>query len=347
MLLPTGASAQVGPTIDPTTRGTLGANGWYRGNVTVNWTITPLPDSSTGCDAITLTADTPSYRLTCSATWGLVHTDYPLILKIDKTAPTVTAAAMRVPDSNGWYNKPVAVAFTGTDATSGMASCTAANYAGPDSPSAAVAGTCTDVAGNVGTGSLGIAYDSTPPKISKVGFKNGNRTVSLQWQVSADTARVEVTRVGGKSDASVATVYKGKARAFRDKGLRVGTHYRYTVSAFDQASNVVRKTVKVTATGALFSPAPGSRVKRAPRLVWAPVAGASYYNVLLMRGGRTIFSAWPRGTSLALPRAWTSHGKTHRLRKGVYRWFVWPGFGAQSASHYGRMLGQSSFLFAR
>jgi hypothetical protein len=345
------------PAITISIDGTGGTNGWYRGDnggnyVVVHWTVKDPESSitsSTGCEAaIQIPGPNAGITKTCSATSaGGTNTQTTKLLKIDATPPVVTAAATRVPDANGWYNKPVSVAFKGTDATSGLASCTTANYAGPDSGTAPVSGTCTDKAGNVGAGRLVLSYDSTPPSITKVGFKSGNRAVSLQWQVSVDTARVEVTRAGGKSDASLATVYKGSARAFRDKGLRVGTHYRYTISAFDHAANVVRKTVKVTATGALFSPAPGERVTRAPRLVWAPVAGASYYNVLVMRGGRTVFSAWPSATSIALPRAWKYRGRANRLRKGVYRWFVWPGFGAQSASHYGRMLGQSSFLFAR
>ena len=39
-------------------------------------------------------------------------------------AVSVTAARARGPDANGWYSRPVAVAFSGTDALSGIASCT-------------------------------------------------------------------------------------------------------------------------------------------------------------------------------------------------------------------------------
>src|SRR5256885_8031849 len=56
--------------ITPSIRGTPGANGWYRSKVTVNWVIQPLPDSSSGCDAFTLTGDTRGTTRTCSATLG-------------------------------------------------------------------------------------------------------------------------------------------------------------------------------------------------------------------------------------------------------------------------------------
>ena len=43
-------------------------------------------------------------------------------LNYDATPPSVTgAAAERPPDGNGWYNHPVAIAFTGRDDTSGVA----------------------------------------------------------------------------------------------------------------------------------------------------------------------------------------------------------------------------------
>jgi hypothetical protein len=170
--------------------------------------------------------------------------------------------------------------------------------------------------------------------------------VIFKWQVSADTQSVVITRVPGKKKrAASSTVYSGRATSFRDKGLHVGTHYRYTVSVFDAAANKVRRTVRMTGTGRLFAPAPGASVKRAPRLEWASVRGASYYNVLVVRNG-TIFSAWPKGTSLKLPRSWAYHGTRFRLHRGVYRWYVWPGFGARSANKYGKMVGRSSFFFA-
>jgi hypothetical protein len=69
LLLAPGA-AGAGPSITAIITGTLGTNGWYRSNVTVNWQIQPLPVSSSGCDAVTLTTDTPGTTLTCSASWS-------------------------------------------------------------------------------------------------------------------------------------------------------------------------------------------------------------------------------------------------------------------------------------
>jgi hypothetical protein len=327
-------------------RGTAGSNGWYRSNVTVNWVFDPLPDSSSGCDAVTISVDTPGRHLTCSANWGGIHIDYPLTIKIDRAAPAVRGVAARPPDSNGWYNHAVGIAFSGSDGMSGIAGCSAKTYAGPDSSRAVVPGTCTDRAGNSAGGSFALAYDSTPPQLKKLRAKHGNQAVIFKWQVSPDTQRVVITRTPGrKKRGASSTVFAGKASSFQDKGLHVGTHYRYTVSAFDAAANKVSRTVRMTGTGRLFAPAPGASVKRAPLFQWAAVRGATYYNVLLVRNG-TIFSAWPKGTSLKLPRSWVYHGTRQRLHRGVYRWYVWPGFGARSANKYGGMVGRSSFFFA-
>jgi hypothetical protein len=344
LLLPQAAPALDAP-ITPVIRGTAGDNGWYRSNVTLNWTFSSLPDSTIGCDAVTIAVDTPGTSLECSATWGPVVAHYPLVIKIDRAPPVVSGAAARVADANGWYNHAVGVSFAGTDATSGVASCSSTTYSGPDNASAQVTGTCTDVAGNVGSAALALAYDATPPQLLKLSSTPTKRGVVLKWAASADTQRVQVTRSPGKGPKSVAVVYAGTAKTFPDKGLRVGKRYRYTVSAFDAAGNAASRTVTVTATGALLGPAPGERVTARPQLTWTPTRGASYYNVQLVRGG-TILSVWPRTTHLRLPRSWVFHGHRYRLHRGVYHWYVWPGFGPLKAARYGDLVGRSSFLFA-
>ena len=355
VLLPHAASAGSvlvpAPVVSYTIDGIEGTNGWYRGNtggnyVVLRWIVTGMVDSAPCEYATQIPGPNAGTTRTCTATGpGGTTTVTTRAIRIDATAPVVSARASRSPDANGWYNHAVPVAFAGSDGTSGVSGCSAATYAGPDNSHAVVRGTCTDRAGNSGSGSLPLAYDATPPQLKKLRVKNGDHAAIFKWQVSPDTQRVVIMRSPGKQRGASSTVYGGTAKAFRDKGLRVGTHYRYTVSAYDVAGNKAARTVSVTGTGALFAPAPGARVNGAPRLTWAPVRGASYYNVQLVRGG-TIFSAWPSGTSMKLPRSWVYHGHRYSLHRGVYRWFVWPGFGKQAASRYGRLIGKSSFFYA-
>ena len=344
LAVPSGA-ASVSFTIDHHVSGTAGTNGWYRSNVHVYWTYSPLPDSTSGCDVRTITAEGVS-NLLCNATWGSTTIPDAVTVSIDKTPPAVKAAPARAPDANGWYNRPLTVSFSGTDKTSGVAGCSSTTYSGPDNANAAVPGSCTDKAGNVGRGAFGFHYDATPPTLVKVRLAHGKRSVVLSWKASPDAQLAQVTRfIRGKS-AQTTTVYRGAGTTYRDRHLRPGGKYRYTVTVFDAASNSASKTLATTATGALLSPLPAARVTRPPRLVWTPVKGATYYNVQLIRVGR-ILSTWPTHASLKLQRSWVYKGHRHSLRPGLYRWYVWPGFGKLAQANYGRLLGGSSFVLTR
>jgi hypothetical protein len=347
MLLAAPSAAADPPNITLTIFGTLGSNGWYRSNVTVNWVVTGA-ENSTGCDAATLTVDTPGTKLTCKATSGLDETTKSITIKLDKTAPAVSAAPSRAADANGWYNHALTVSFSGTDGTSGIESCAGGSYAGPDNPAAAVAGSCKDMAGNVTPSALSFKYDSTPPQLTAVSTKRGNRTAQISWRASADTKRVEIARAPGRKGAGQSVVYDGAASSFRDSGLAAGRHYRYRITGFDEAQNRVDQTLTFTGSGRLLTPAPGETVKLGQKTVmtWTRVKKASYYNLQLIRGGK-VLSVWPVRASFQLPRSWIYQGRRYRLRPGVYRWYVWPGIGRISANRYGAMLGSSSFVVTR
>ncbi|MGH2920884.1 MAG: hypothetical protein ACRDKU_02300 [Gaiellaceae bacterium] len=334
------------PVVTPVIFGTLGLNGWYRSNVTVNWSVVDPESiilSSPGCGATTLSADTPGTQLICEATSDGGTTTVKKIFKLDKTAPTATPAAERAPNASGWYTGPFSVSFFGTDATSGIAGCASARYSGPDTAAASVAGSCSDFAGNVTGAAFSFKYDATAPILSAVTKKLGKRSVHLAWRPSSDIRLVEILRAPGRNGEGQTVVYRGSATTYRDTGLVVARKYRYRVTGFDEAENRSEHTMDITATGALLSPAPGTQVTSPPNLVWTPVKGASYYNVQLMRG-RKVLSAWPVRTRFQLRRTWRYNGRLYRLRPGVYRWYVWPGYGRISAARYGRLLGGSTFV---
>ncbi len=97
----------------------------------------------------------------------------------------------------------------------------------------------------------------------------------------------------------------------------------------------------------LRSPKDGARLKKPPKLLWAKNSEAAYYNVQLFRGKVKILSTWLVPASLALKRTWKYQGRRYTLTRGVYRWYVWPGFGARSAVDYGDLLGSRSFEITR
>ena len=325
------------------------SNGWYNDPLTVTFTGSDATSGIESCDPPQTYSgpDTPDGWVSGSCRDVAGNQSAPSVLpfRYDKTPPTVTAAPARAPDANGWYNHPLTVSFTGADATSGIGSCTQATYAGPDNANASLGGSCRDVAGNQGAASAALRYDATPPTIGLLAVKAGKRSAELHWRVSPDTRSVELARSPGRKGAAETLVYAGPGAAagHLDTGLHVGRTYRYRLTGSDEAANKATRTVDFRARGALLNPAPGERLSAPPLLTWTPVKGATYYNVVLVRG-RRVYSAWPVRSRLQLPRAWDYRGRRQQLRPGLYRWYVWPGFGPLSAGRYGRLLGGSSFV---
>lgn len=349
-LLPAGASGGRDiphASVTPRIFGTLGANGWYVSNVTINWVIEPVPYAgSAGCDARTITTDTVLTSLTCHAWWGDGN-DITVTVPIsrDATAPAVSAVPDRAADANGWYNHALSVGFAGSDATSGIESCTHATYAGPDNPNVALTGSCRDWAGHQTAASATFKYDATPPVIRRLAIRAGKRSAKVKWRTTgAQTA--QLLRSPGLKGATESVLYTGQKTEHVDGGLKPGRKYHYRLVATDEAANQATKAIDFVARGALLYPAPGERASKPPLLIWTAKRGASYYNVILVRG-RRVFSAWPLRARLQLPRKWTYRGQRYKLRPGLYRWYVWPGRGPLSAGNYGRLLGGSTFIVSR
>src|SRR5919106_3152176 len=143
-------------------------SGWYRSDVTVEWTVAPADSVVDGCTRRTITIDTSGANQVCVADDGEARVAVDFRIKLDKTAPVVTGGApARAADLNGWYSHAVGVTFSGSDLTSGIAACTSTTYGGPDSGAASLAGTCTDNAGNVSSPfPYGLKYDETAPAVA-------------------------------------------------------------------------------------------------------------------------------------------------------------------------------------
>jgi beta-lactam-binding protein with PASTA domain len=164
------------PTVTPTIIGTRGNNGWYTSNVQVSWAVSgggaPIT-TQTGCGAVTISADTTGQNLTCSATSAGGTTNQSVKIKRDATPPQAAAIPSPVPNSNGWNDTSVTVTFTGTDATSGIASCSApVTITTQGANQTSQSGTCTDNAGNLSAPvtATGINIDEALPTISDVIF---------------------------------------------------------------------------------------------------------------------------------------------------------------------------------
>jgi hypothetical protein len=322
------------------------ANGWFNRPVAVAFAGADATSGIASCDRPTYASDSASAQVsgTCRDVAGNTSAPQSVGLKYDGTAPAVTAAPDRAPDGNGWYRKPLTVAFNGADATSGIESCTQpARYAGPDRAEVAIAGTCRDHAGNAAAATLAAKYDATAPKLAAVEAKLTKGIARLGWKKPADAVLVRIDRVPGVNGRKKTRVYKGIGQAFVDRTVRTGVRYRYELIATDAAGNVAGTAVTADARSTLYAPVDGAVVRAPVRLAWEPLARARYYNVQLHRNGVKVLSLWPTKPRLELARTWRYLGKSQKLTAGLYRWFVWPALGTRAKPRFGRVLGSSTF----
>ena len=202
-------------------------SGWYRSNVSIDWTVLPSTAVVTGCQDRTYTTDTPGADEFCSANDGSTTVTVELKIRLDKTPPVVTGGQpARGADVDGWYNRPVGVAFSGSDQTSGVAACTSTTYSGPDSGAASLAGTCTDNAGNASAPfGYGLKYDATAPVISGAAPDhpaNASVTYSVPDAANAGVTGLCSDRAGNSTGRAFALKYDATAPAVADLNATAG-----------------------------------------------------------------------------------------------------------------------------
>ena len=114
------------------------STGWYTTSVTVSFSVSGSNIKNVNCPDVPVDFDTTGKDAPCVVTFtDNTITGKVVTIKRDATPPTATGiSAQRDPDANGWYNHAVGVTVAGTDAMSGIASCTSLTYSGPDSGSA-------------------------------------------------------------------------------------------------------------------------------------------------------------------------------------------------------------------
>jgi large repetitive protein len=195
---------------------------------------------------------------------------------------------------------------------------------------------------------------TVPADVPRLQIFPGDGFVRLVWGAVSGAADYLVYRSENSArrlaaDGHGQVVYRGPATTYTDRAVKNGVEYRYVVVSEDAAGN---ESAGVAAAGRpslnlLRSPKDGAKLKTPPRLVWTRNAEANYYNVQLFRGQAKILSTWPVSASVRLKRTWKYQGRRYTLAKGVYRWYVWPGFGARAKVDYGELLGSNSFQMTR
>ena len=332
-------------------RAALTRSGWYTSPVSFTFTGDDGASGVASCTSGTYGGpDGGDVTVSGSCTDNAGNTgSASLKIKYDATAPTVTGTPARKPDANGWYNHPVDVAFTGTDAGSGVSECSpVVSYKGPDAAPAKLVGQCRDAAGHLSDPTtVELRYDGTPPARPNLRWVHRGQSISLSWTAGKDVVVAKILRAPGPKGKKPGVVYQGKARTFVDRKLRAGTRYWYEVTLVDQAGNESSKTIGLQPTAGIFAPAEGAVVAEPPVVQWVPVSKARFYNLQLWRGNLKLLTTWVKQPKLALPLRWRMKGARHSLVDGNYRLYVWPAFGTTRDPRYGKLVGQVDFVVKR
>jgi hypothetical protein len=210
--------------------------------------------------------------------------------------------------------------------------------------------------------------ENTPPA-NPTGLtgKGGDRRATLKWTnpKNSDFAAVEIERgtnaAFSNANATGTVVYHGTGTSYVDKGLTNDVSYRYVVHSLDKNGNK-SQGVAINITPRfqpLRTPADGARLATIPKkFVWTRDPKAAYYNFQLFLGGtlllqsttaepRKIMSTWTTGPSLNFKSPWKWEGKSYKIAKGTYTWYVWPGYGARAAVNYGPPMGPATFQITK
>jgi len=252
------------PVITPSVSGALGSNGWYRGDVTVSWSVTDGESAVTSapCAPTTISADTPGQVVTCSATSAGGTGSESVTIKRDATAPSLSPAVAPNPV---FLNGSATATPNAIDALSGVASssCGTLNTAAVGSKSVSCA--ATDNAGNSATASAtyAVTYQFVGFSGSVLGggvlnAAKAGQNITLKWRL-LDAAGAPVTNLTAAAVAvtvanltcSAATTAAGAVTAAAGDGgnsalrnLGAG-YYQYTWSTPKSYANTC-KTMRLS-----------------------------------------------------------------------------------------------------
>lgn len=212
------------------------SNDWYRTNVTVNFTCTDglsgiVDGDCPGNQVLSAEgAAVSSTARTVSDKAGNVSDPSNVVtVSIDKTQPTISAAATLSPNGNNWYNHDVTVHFTCADSLSGIATGDCPEdetLSDEDTGVSSPARTVSDKAGNLSDPSnvVTVNIDKTDPGINWAGDIDGGDSFYFGSVPAAPTCAA-TDDLSGPEDCAV-TGYSAA----------VGTH-TLTATAHDKAGN--------------------------------------------------------------------------------------------------------------
>ena len=214
------------PTASVSASPAANAYGWHNADVTVFvQCFDPTPGSGLLTETCPSVPDVTSEGVVDIAVFevadnaGNASESNALTVKLDKTAPTIVAAATSTPNGNGdWYRSDVSVQFACADGLSGVATCPASQTLSSDGESvSSTAQSATDKAGNISNPSniVTVKLDKTAPTITPIlpnpilrgqnYTANPNASDETSGVASSSCGALDTSTLGDKSTICSAT----------------------------------------------------------------------------------------------------------------------------------------------
>ncbi len=222
------------------------AAGWYKDDVTITWKVSDDVDTELTAPEQT-TADiegehTYTSSEVCDAA-GNCATGTATI-KLDKTAPVVTATHVNTPNQHGWLNQGTVINWEATDNLSSVSNpdATQATQEGEHVYESAIV--C-DAADNCARGSTTIKIDTIPPLVQNLTFTKNPKSVSEESTLIAfvvdgnsGTSQVEyfIADDPGSDNGATMTVNDTSTSTILGNDFGTGV-YKLSVRAQDRAGN--------------------------------------------------------------------------------------------------------------
>jgi hypothetical protein len=155
------------PAISATVSPSPNANGWNSTDATVTFVCVDGDSGISSCSPpVTVSAEGLAMSVTGTAIDNAGNSaSLTVNVSIDRTAPTITPRASRVPDHGAWYTAPVTITFDCVDTLSGVALCSGPVTFSHDGRSVIFMSEAFDNAGNGLSFAGTVNIDTTPPSI--------------------------------------------------------------------------------------------------------------------------------------------------------------------------------------
>ena len=179
------------PIISGATDRPANSNGWYKANVTVSFTCDDALSGVASCMPATGLGEGSNQHVTGTAQDHAGNSASATVsdINVDKTAPELSGAPTTPPNSAGWYNGDVTIAWTAADLLSGLEGAPPANsLVTAEGTNKLASATVKDLAGNetTATSSPAVNIDKTKPAIIGAADRPANTNSWYNANVTVD-----------------------------------------------------------------------------------------------------------------------------------------------------------------